>query len=244
MIKLSIVIKYLLITLSIILLCLLGLLVVINYLKDKEDFSAGKYYSEDDDEYVEPKVIENLINEKEIQYIIDQSKDKFETSTVVAGPGLSVMKKARDSKTAWLSKEDPIIKEIMMRVCKMTNKTHEQCEDLQVVKYDANGFYREHHDSCCDDNDLCDKFKEESGQRLRTCVIYLTDGFEGGATKFPNLNIELKPSKGSGVLFHPMTKDETKCHPKALHAGMPVISGIKIIANVWIREKEFKTKTI
>jgi prolyl 4-hydroxylase len=237
-IKVNKVIEYALIFISISLIIILILMVGIKYFISTEFFQ--NMMADENDEYDEPRLLENLITEEEVNYIVQQASDKYEESTVVAGPsGLKINKNARDSKTAWLSKNDPIIRNIMLKVCKETGKSIENCEDLQVVKYESAGYYRPHHDSCCDDTENCDRFREGSGQRVRTCVIYLTNEFEGGATEFPLLNIQLKPNKGSGVLFHPMNKDESKCHPKALHAGMTIINGIKIIANVWIREKEF-----
>ena len=83
---------------------------------------------------------------------------------------------------------------------------------------------------------MCKKFNKD-GYRVLTMVIYLNDDFEGGATKFPNIDKEYKPEKYSGLLFYPMNKNGDKCHDNSLHAGMPVISGEKYIANVWIRDK-------
>lgn len=231
---LSKIIKNVLIGLSIILLIMIIVLVIINYMINTEMFAD--YYATANEPYTLPEILDNIVTKEEIDYILDKSKDIFNDSTVVANTGASVVKNARDSKTAWLSKEDPIIHSIMEKVCKKVGKDVKNCEDLQVVKYEPNGYYNNHHDSCCDDSEICNKFKERGGQRVMTCVIYLTDDFEGGETNFPNLNFKAKPPKGSGVLFHPMTDDEKKCHPNALHAGLPVKSGTKIIANVWIRE--------
>ena len=223
-----------LIILSILLLIIIIILVFINYILGKEFFQNN--YAEENEEYIEPEIIPNLINQEEINYIINKSEEKFDDSIVIADKENAIQKDIRDSKTAWLSKNDNTIKSIIEKVCRITNKSINNCEDLQVVKYDNNGYYKDHHDSCCDDSELCENFKKNSGQRVITCVIYLTDEFDGGETNFPNLNFKVKPSKGSAIIFHPMTNDEKKCHPKALHAGMPVISGTKIIANVWIRE--------
>ena len=105
-----------------------------------------------------------------------------------------------------------------------------------MVKYEPNGYYNEHHDSCCDNNDKCKEFTKD-GNRILTMVIYLNDDFEGGATRFPKIDKNFKPKKYSGILFYPMNKNGDKCHTNSLHAGMPVTKGQKYIANVWIREK-------
>jgi hypothetical protein len=41
-------------------------------------------------------------------------------------------------------------------------------------------------------------------------------------------------------VFHPLDKENKRCHPYALHAGLPVKSGIKYICNIWIRETPYK----
>ena len=228
--------------LSIALVILLGFMVTLKYLINKEYFED--LYADINSEYIMPQILPDLISDEETEYIISKSQDRFVESTVVSGKtGNEIVKKARDSKTAWLSKNDPVIRQIILRVCDITGKKIDNCEDLQIVKYGPSGYYNEHHDSCCDDTEACANFSKDLGNRVRTCVIYLTDGFEGGATKFPRLNFEIKPPKNSAVLFHPMDITEKKCHPLALHAGTPVLSGTKMIANVWIREKSFDSRT-
>jgi prolyl 4-hydroxylase len=197
----------------------------------KENFG----YDDKPEEYQEPKVYPNFITAEEGAYILEKSKEKFEDSTVVGGHNTSI----RKSKTCWLQKTDDKIRAIIQRVCDIHKYPIENAEDLQVVKYDPNGYYNEHHDSCCDENEKCAEFITRGGNRIVTMVIYLNDGFSGGATRFVNLNTDIKPEKHSGILFYPMNKKGDKCHHNALHAGMPIVSGQKYIANVWIRERLF-----
>jgi len=225
---------------SFVILLIIGFMVLLKYILTKEDFE--NLFSEENSEYILPQVMNDLITNEELNYILEQSNSKFTPSTVVSGKtGNELVKNARDSETAWLSKNDPIIRSIMLRVAKTANKDIDNCEDLQVVRYKPGGYYNEHHDSCCDESENCKNFYKDIGQRVRTCVIYLSDDFEGGATRFPKLNIEIKPPKKSAILFHPMDTTEQKCHPKALHAGTPVTSGTKIIANVWIRQNKYNS---
>jgi prolyl 4-hydroxylase len=196
----------------------------------------GFGFDNDPSQFREPVIYPNFITEEEANYILEMAEYNYTDSTVIGSKADNI----RKSQTYWLSKEDEVAKKIMNRVCKIDGNNINQCEDIQVVKYDPNGYYKEHHDSCCDDTDDCADFSEGGGQRISTMVIYLNDDFEGGATRFPNLDKDFKPKKYSGILFYPMNKNGDKCHENSLHAGMPITSGQKYIANVWIREKKFR----
>lgn len=192
-------------------------------------------YDDNPSTFTEPQVYPNIINEKEAKHILEKSKGNFSDSLVMSGYASSI----RKSQTCWLSKSDPIIRSIIQRVCDIVDMQIDNAEDLQVVKYQPNGYYNEHHDSCCDENDTCKDFLKRGGNRVVTMVIYLNDGFEGGATKFIKLNKEIKPDKYSGILFYSMNKNKDKCHSLSMHAGLPITSGEKYIANVWLRENKF-----
>ena len=116
----------------------------------------------------------------------------------------------------------------------------DECEDLQVVRYEPGTYYREHHDSCCDGTQGCIDFEKEGGQRVATLLVYLNSDFTDGETHFPNLDLKLKADPGSAILFRPLGTEESKCHPKALHAGLPISSGVKYVCNAWIRENKFR----
>jgi len=179
-----------------------------------------------------PTVYPNLITPVEADYIL--SKNDFNTSITVGGLDESI----RKSQTMWISKNDPVIHQLYKRLSKQFNFPIENAEDLQVVKYNANGYYREHHDACCEKNEECKDFVKRGGQRVLTILIYLNDDFEEGATKFPKLNLELKAPVYGGVVFYPL-KNNT-CDPEALHTGTPVKSGTKYVCNIWVRESEFR----
>ena len=192
-------------------------------------------YAEDSEPYIKPHVYPDFITEEEADYIITTASSKFEESTILGG----FVETIRKSKTGWIDRNDPVVKPIIEKVCAIEELPFENAEDLQVVEYEPNGFYNEHHDSCCDEDETCKAFVKDGGHRVATMLIYLTDEFEGGGTSFPNLRLKLKPKKYSGILFHPLEESREKCHPNGLHAGLPVKSGKKYVANVWLRQREF-----
>jgi len=186
-------------------------------------------------EYIYPVIVQNIINDKQRNDIIEYAENHFEDSVV--GSNNKVDYSIRNSKTAWIPKKDPIAKDIIQNICNKYNYPFENAEDLQVVKYDVDNYYKEHHDSFPYYDAL---FLSQGGHRVLTTLIYLNDNFTEGETYFVNLNQKVKPQKNSAVIFHPLDKEKKKCHPKALHAGLPIKSGTKYIANIWIREDEFK----
>lgn len=197
--------------------------------------NKGRGYCNIQNEYVKPKLYDNFINPSEAKHILNLANPLFRESRLVSGFSENV----RKSQTAWLSTSDPVVKNIIQRVCSITNIPFENAEKMQVVKYEPNGFYNPHYDASCDDKKECVEFEKNGGQRKVTMILYLNDEFTGGYTDFPNLKQQYKPKKYSGLLFYSLEKNGNKCHPLSLHSGMPVKSGNKYIANVWLRESKY-----
>ena len=234
---------------NIILLILLviGLLLLLNSTQNTKTttpFTNLTHYASMDDLYEEPYIINNIITEEEAKYIIDKATINFYDSLVIddstdySTEG-NLDTNTRKSKTSWMHKDDPIIYNIMTRIANIVNLPLENAESLQVVKYEPNGYFKHHHDSCCYNNNSCVEFTKNGGQRIKTILIYLNDDFTEGSTDFPVLNKKIKVPKYCAIVFNPLAKDSNKCHPKALHAGLPVESGIKYVANLWFRESKY-----
>lgn len=186
--------------------------------------------------YTQPVIYDNLVTPEEAEYIINTAKDSFKESKIIGGFDESI----RKSKTSWLYRNDPVINNIITRICNLTGSSIKNTEPLQVVQYEPGGFYNDHHDSCCDNNDKCKEFVQNGGQRVLTVLIYLNDDFTGGSTRFSTIGRDYKPAKYGGLVFRPLADNSNKCHPLGLHKGTPVESGVKYVCNLWIRESEYK----
>ena len=173
--------------------------------------------------YKSPRVMENVLTDQERKYIIRCAKDKLEDSKVTTGK--IVNETIRKSKTAWLSKTDPIIQGVIEKCIRHTNKTISECENLQVLKYESGGHYRAHQDC----------FDTDKNKRMYTFILALNDGYEGGETYFPILEKRYKLKMGDALFFNTLDTHE-KITPKALHGGLHVKSGEKWICNLWVRK--------
>ena len=200
-------------------------------------FSKGRGFADVNDSWDPPVIVDSILTLDECKYLIDKATPMFTRSAVV---GSSAPDASRTSETAWIDKTDPVARKVFDKVLEMTGKPFENCENLQVVRYEPGTYYRVHHDSCCDDSDGCIGFGEEGGQRVATLLVYLNSEFTDGETHFPDHgDLKLKADPGSAIFFRPLARDCDKCHPKALHAGLPISSGTKYVCNVWVREDKF-----
>jgi prolyl 4-hydroxylase len=185
-----------------------------------------------------PVVIDSVLSKEDCKYIIEKANSLFTRSSVVGVDGADA---SRTSETAWISRDDPVAQKVFNKACELTGKHIGCCEDLQVVRYKPGTYYRAHHDSCCDDSDACKNFETQGGQRVGTLLVYLNDEFTDGETHFPDHgDVKMKAPPGSAIFFKPLANDEPKCHPKALHAGLPISTGTKYVCNAWVREGVFK----
>lgn len=173
--------------------------------------------------YRKPQVIKGILSDKERRYIITLAEDKLEDSKITTGK--IVNESIRKSKTAWLSKNDPIVDRIIRKCLKYTDKHVTNFEKLQVLKYEKNGHYKYHQDC----------FIGDKNKRIHTFILALNDDYDGGETHFPHLNKSYKLSAGDALFFDTLNKWGCMSS-KALHGGLPVKSGEKWICNLWVRK--------
>lgn len=179
--------------------------------------------------YRDPIVFHDFITPAERHYIMDKARDKLKPSTVSANKILEP--NVRQSETAWLSLKDPIVRKITERCLAMTGDTPiENCEELQVLRYEEGGFYKPHQDV----------IREQENTRTHTFILALNDGYQGGATVFPNLGLGFKLKAGD-VLFFDTLDNYELITSKALHGGMPVTDGEKWICNLWVHKHQFNS---
>jgi prolyl 4-hydroxylase len=193
-------------------------------------FNRSSYYSE------RPQVIENFLSLEEIEHV-KKSCNNFEKSGTVGNRD-----GYRNSETCWLHKgTDPVIDQIIQRGADTAKLPFANCESLQVVKYNTGGFFKEHNDSCFEDSEDCKTFRSKGGHRVATILISLSDknDYEGGETRFSILDKNYKLDKGNAVLFYNLDEQGNELK-NSTHGGLEINSGEKWIANIWMRENNFK----
>ncbi|KAG8185447.1 hypothetical protein JTE90_022378 [Oedothorax gibbosus] len=183
-------------------------------------------------------VYHDVIRDNDIEFLKDMAEDiGLERATVLnASTGILEYAKYRTSKSCWLQdNKHPRIKHISMMIEEISGLEMDTAEDLQMNKYGLGGHYLGHYDFKREGE--FDPFaKFGTGNRMATWMFYLSDVKAGGSTVFPDIDVEIKPRKGSAALWLNLFKSgEGDLRTK--HAACPVIAGKKWVANKWIHER-------
>ncbi|MGB3378022.1 MAG: 2OG-Fe(II) oxygenase, partial [Allopontixanthobacter sediminis] len=164
----------------------------------------------------------------ECDELIAMARPSFTPSMVVhPGSGKLVNDKIRTSlATAFpLLKENPFLHAINRRIASASCSQWEQGEPTQILRYDEGQEYKLHSDALRGGN-----------QRIQTFLIYLNDDFGGGETYFPHGEHYLRLPKGHAICFSNVSSDMRPAN-SAIHAGLPVTHGQKIVLSKWIRRQ-------
>ena len=128
------------------------------------------------------------------------------------------------------------LKLLTARLTGLETESSDSVEPLQIVHYSTGGHYEPHVDYFGLRGSALEVAEDYRGDRAATMLYYLSEDILGGATVFPILNVAIRPKKGS-ALFWFNTHRHGEGELQTLHAGCPIISGTKWIANFWIRER-------
>jgi len=187
---------------------------------------------------------DNFVTEDEADRLIALGHDKnYERSLDVGLPKFdgtfdTHLSQSRTSENAWCTDEcekDDITISVLNRIQNVTTVPHGNYESLQILKYTAGQYYKEHHDF------IQHQVGRQCGPRVLTFFLYLSDVEEGGGTGFGPLGIEVQPKKGKALLW-PSSLDSNpeKIDVRTHHEALPVIKGTKYAANAWIHLYDYQ----
>jgi prolyl 4-hydroxylase len=185
-------------------------------------------------------VLGNVLSNEECDALTAYCEPRLERSPVVdEGNGAMQTHESRTSRGAMIQRaETALIGRVEARLAQIAHWPVEQSEGLQVQQYQPTNEYRPHFDWFDPELPGPRKQMEHGGQRLGTFVLYLSNVGIGGGTAFPAIGLEVVPKKGGAVFFQ-NTDNRYVPDARTLHAGSPVVRGVKTIANKWLRERAY-----
>ena len=183
-------------------------------------------------------VFANLLSSAECDALIDAARPRMSRSlTVDTKTGGEELHPDRTSQGMFFARsENAVVQCIETRIAKLLNWPVQNGEGLQILRYPPGAQYRPHYDYFDPREPGTPAILKRGGQRVATLIIYLFEPKGGGATVFPNLDVQVAPVRGNAVFF---SYAQAHADSRSLHGGDPVTTGEKWIATKWLREGEF-----
>jgi hypothetical protein len=131
---------------------------------------------------------------------------------------------------------DVVFQLIRARIARTARIDFEAFEPPEVLHYAVGEHYRAHFDFL---HPAVPQFAEQlrtRGQRVKTCLVYLNNGYDGGHTEFPNIGIKFRGGPGD-ALFFDNVHSNGNVDMDTLHAGVPPLRGEKWLLSQWMRDK-------
>ncbi|MCX2976976.1 2OG-Fe(II) oxygenase [Candidatus Marimicrobium litorale] len=128
--------------------------------------------------------------------------------------------------------DDPFVKEIDARICRMLGVDSSYGEVIQGQHYSVGQEFKAHTDYF--EADQYDKYATAMGQRTYTFFIYLNNVEEGGETEFESLDLVVRPRQGSAIVWNNLDANGIP-NPNTIHRAHPVRRGEKYVITKWFR---------
>jgi prolyl 4-hydroxylase len=183
-------------------------------------------------------VFANLLSHAECDALIEEARPRLSTSlTVDVATGDELLHADRTSEGMFFERgESEVVQRVENRITKLLRWPAKHGEGLQVLRYTHGGQYLPHFDYFDPREAGTPKLVGRGGQRVATLIMYLHSPEAGGATVFPELNLQVTPTRGRAVFF---SYAEPAPSSLSLHGGAPVLAGEKWIATKWLRQDVF-----
>ncbi|MGH8078436.1 MAG: 2OG-Fe(II) oxygenase [Lysobacter sp.] len=184
--------------------------------------------------------IDNLLSADECRLLVACAQPGLRRSSAV--DPITGEAREMELRTSSDASFDPVIEDIALRVVQLrlaraARVELVQAEHLVVLRYGPGDEYRPHRDYLPPDGVA--RHRPEAGNRTRTICTYLNHVEAGGETVFPRGDVTVTPVPGRAVVFDNLYPDGSP-DPESLHAGLPVTSGEKWLATLWLRERRYR----
>lgn len=144
----------------------------------------------------------------------------------------------RTSSSGDVDPYDPFIRKVEDRIDALLGLAHDWGETMQGQRYREGEQFKYHLDLFWTEADYWKTEARRGGQRSFTAMAYLNDVEEGGTTDFVNIGLSVPPQKGVLLVWNNCRADGMP-NDDTMHAGTPVIKGVKYVLTKWYRTRKW-----
>ncbi len=184
------------------------------------------------------EVVEGFLAADVCDWLAARAGGRLEPAVVLDSNMRPVSSRTRSNSSASfaLVDMDLVMMLVWERVAAGWGLTLSAMEGPQVLHYAVGEAFAPHEDFLYPEIPAQAADIVRRGQRARTLLVYLNDGFEGGETDFPKLGVRFKGRKGDALTFVNVLADGSPDW-RTRHAGLAPTSGEKWLLSQWIRAR-------
>jgi prolyl 4-hydroxylase len=179
-------------------------------------------------------LIHELLTSDECAYVIGLAAPMLEPSRIVdplTGQGRQDPVRTNLAMAFSSGRMSCVMTQLAIRLSQCAQTPLENAEPPGVLSYRPGQEYRPHFDWLAAGPGL-----DRGGQRTRTALVYLNQGYGGGQTHFLDPGLDVPAGEGDCVVFDNVEADGAP-DMNSRHAGRPVTSGVKYLWSQWYRER-------
>lgn len=132
---------------------------------------------------------------------------------------------------------DPFVMSISRRIDDLLGIAPRCGETIQGQRYLPGQEFKPHNDWFHPDQPYWPQERKRGGQRSWTAMAFLNQVEEGGQTHFTAIGALIEPKPGVLLVWNNAGPDGTP-NPDTIHAGTPVIKGVKYVLTKWYRTRQ------
>ncbi len=151
---------------------------------------------------------------------------------------LAYVEKFRTSYSGNFDRWDPFVMAVSRRIDDLLGIEPEWGETIQGQRYLAGQEFKPHCDWFYPDQPYWEQEERHGGQRSWTAMAFLNSVEDGGQTHFVNVGVEIEPKPGVLLVWNNANADGSP-NGDTLHAGTPVLAGVKYVLTKWYRTRRF-----
>jgi prolyl 4-hydroxylase len=181
---------------------------------------------------------ERFATPEECRWLIERGRRTLQPARVYQQSATPQTSESRTNTEADLTifRADVLLSLVRERIARAARAPLANFEVTKLLHYAPGEQFAEHADFIEPRTPELVREIEVRGQRAATALVYLNDGYEGGATHFPRLGLSFRGKCGDALLFSNIDPAGAPDYD-TVHAGMPPTSGEKWLLSQWIRTK-------
>jgi prolyl 4-hydroxylase len=136
----------------------------------------------------------------------------------------------------WLLEGDVVTDCVDRMLARLVGAPPPEGEPMSVLHYAPGEQFAPHFDYFDPDTPVHAAQLAVGGQRIATCLVFLNAGYEGGATAFVDIRLQIRGEQGAALYWRNVGADGAPDR-MTRHAGLPPASGEKWILSKWFRDR-------